>query len=44
MDSSKGHTLDNVVPCCKHCNYAKRERSVEQFTEWVMKICNKHNL
>ena len=24
IDNSKGYTLDNVVPCCKICNYAKR--------------------
>lgn len=44
IDSSKGHTLDNVVPCCKFCNWAKRERSVEEFKDWVLKICTKHNL
>lgn len=44
IDSSKGHTLDNVVPCCKHCNYAKRERSLQEFVDWVLRICTKHNL
>lgn len=44
IDSSKGHILDNVVPCCKNCNWAKRERSVEEFKSWVLRICNKHNL
>lgn len=41
VDSSKGHSLDNVVPCCKWCNYAKRERSVEEFKIWVKKIGEK---
>jgi hypothetical protein len=37
-DSSKLHTIDNVVPCCKWCNYAKRERSVEEFEIWIEQI------
>jgi 5-methylcytosine-specific restriction endonuclease McrA len=35
VDSNKGYTLDNVVSCCKHCNWAKRAFSVEEFNEWL---------
>ena len=35
IDSSLPHSLDNVVPCCKWCNYAKRERSVAEFEAWI---------
>ncbi len=38
VDSSKTHTLDNVVTCCKHCNYAKRERSQEEFLKWALQL------
>jgi len=38
IDSSKLHTIDNIVPCCKWCNYAKRERSVEEFEIWIEQI------
>jgi len=38
VDNAKGYTVDNVVPCCEHCNYAKRTRSVEQFRDWVIKV------
>lgn len=38
IDSDKQHTLENVVPCCKWCNYAKRERTVEEFRKWVEQI------
>lgn len=38
VDSSKPHDLDNVVPCCKWCNYSKRERSVEEFKKWIIKV------
>lgn len=27
IDSLKGYTTDNVVPCCKDCNYMKRDLS-----------------
>jgi len=40
LDSSKGHVIDNVVPCCKWCNYAKRERSYKDFLDWVVVIYN----
>jgi len=29
------HDKDNVVPCCKYCNYAKRELGVKEFSEWI---------
>lgn len=38
IDSSLPHTLSNVVPCCKWCNYAKRERTLEEFKTWVDRI------
>ena len=38
LDSLKNHDINNVVPCCKYCNYAKRERTLEEFKEWVSKI------
>ncbi len=25
IDNSKGHTADNVSPCCKECNFARRD-------------------
>lgn len=37
IDSSKGHMIDNVVPCCKHCNWSKSNRSFEVFCEWIKK-------
>jgi hypothetical protein len=38
IDSTKHHTLDNVVPCCKWCNYAKRERTTEEFKAWAKRL------
>lgn len=31
IDNTKGYTLDNIVPCCKWCNIAKIDRSLEYF-------------
>jgi hypothetical protein len=38
IDSLKNHSLDNVVPCCKFCNFAKRERSIKEFKDWLARI------
>lgn len=38
VDNLKGYSLDNVVPCCKTCNVAKRNLSVEEFKNWVKQI------
>ena len=38
IDPAGHYTLDNVVPCCKHCNYAKNDMSVDQFKEWISKV------
>ena len=38
IDSCKGYTIDNCVPCCFHCNIAKLDYSQEQFLQWIKKI------
>lgn len=38
IDSSKGHTADNVVPCCKYCNFGKGKLSFEEFVDWIERI------
>jgi hypothetical protein len=38
IDTIKGYTIDNVVPCCKDCNYAKRKMSIPRFKFWVQQI------
>lgn len=39
LDSSKGYTLDNIVPCCKKCNEAKMDSSLLDFYNWVQTVC-----
>jgi hypothetical protein len=37
-DNTLGYTVENSVPCCKWCNYAKGERSFEEFHRWARGI------
>lgn len=32
------YTPDNVVPCCKVCNYAKSNLSLDQFLDWAKRL------
>lgn len=47
IDNTKPHEVDNCVPCCYDCNYAKRDRSVDQFKKWIIELatnfCNMTN-
>ena len=40
VDSRRGYTLDNVVPCCWICNDAKKAKSQEEFLSWVERVYN----
>lgn len=45
IDSSKFHTIDNVVSCCSTCNMAKSNYSLNDFLSWTnnLKIQQKPN-
>ena len=38
IDSNRGYTPDNVLPCCKYCNVAKLNNSQEDFLEWAERV------
>lgn len=38
VDSTRGYTIDNVVPCCKVCNTAKLNMSLAEFHDWVRRV------
>lgn len=38
VDSSIGHHLDNVVPCCYDCNKMKNDRTLLEFNNWLNNI------
>lgn len=40
IDSAKGYSIDNVVPCCKQCNIMKLNYTQEQFYRKVEQIYN----
>jgi hypothetical protein len=40
IDSSKKHSKDNVVPCCKLCNQAKMNLSIKDFLNLIESIYN----
>lgn len=37
-DSSLGYLKSNVVPACKDCNFAKNDKSIEEFCKWAKKL------
>jgi len=37
-DNSKGYLPNNCVPCCRLCNYAKRDISYDAWIEWLKRI------
>jgi len=41
IDNSKGYTTNNTVPCCKTCNYAKLEMSLDDFLGWIGTVYKK---
>lgn len=43
IDSNKGYDLDNVVPCCKACNFAKHTSLPDNFYVRMIQILQKHN-
>lgn len=40
MDSTRGYTLNNCVPCCFACNYAKHTRTYEDYKAWIVRSYN----
>lgn len=38
LDSKQGYCEANVVPCCKHCNFAKNTMGYQEFREWVQRV------
>lgn len=38
IDNKQGYVLGNIVPCCKFCNYMKREMTKEAFLTHCLKV------
>lgn len=42
VDSSKPHSIDNILPCCMYCNKSKCAMSMLQFTNHIERmVCNR---
>jgi len=39
--STQGYTIENSVPCCKFCNYAKNTQSRDEFITWASRVYHK---
>lgn len=35
VDNSIGYTLENSVPCCRQCNWAKRDLTLQEWNNWI---------
>jgi len=38
VDNEEGYTIDNVVPCCGACNWAKRSMTSNEFASWIVDV------
>lgn len=38
INNNLPHDYENVVPCCKYCNSAKMQLSLEDFYSWINKL------
>ena len=41
VDNNKGYTIDNIVPCCRRCNTAKSNFTLQEFQDWIKRIYKK---
>jgi len=41
IDNEKGYIFNNVVSCCKFCNQAKSNFTLQEFKDWVERVYTK---
>ena len=44
IDNSKGHTKDNVVPCCKRCNLIRNQFFTHEGFKQIVHFCQENNI
>lgn len=40
IDSNKGYEMNNCVPCCAKCNYAKHTMTIEEYKKFIKQVYN----
>jgi hypothetical protein len=40
VNNNDGYIEENVVPCCRQCNYAKGSMHIDDFEKWIKKVYN----
>lgn len=40
LDNLRGYEQENIVPCCKDCNWAKMDLTQEAYMAWIKKCYN----
>lgn len=40
VNSTLDYTTSNAVPCCRTCNLAKRDRTKQEFLDWITRVYN----
>ena len=38
INNKEGYTINNSVPCCTDCNWAKKEKSFSEFKAWIKRV------
>jgi hypothetical protein len=41
IDNNRGYTIDNINSCCKWCNQAKSNRTLQEYKDWIKRSYNK---
>ena len=41
IDNNKGYVTGNIVPCCKICNIAKHNLTIQEFKDWIRRVYNR---
>ena len=44
VDSDRGYTPENIVPCCTECNTAKLDKTHAQFVAYIQRVAQHLNL
>jgi hypothetical protein len=44
LDNNKGHTKDNIVPCCKQCNMIKNNFFTSEEFKMIVSFCQDKNI